>query len=278
MNPLPLLLNHAAASFNDLSLWKGSCRVWDQQLTSPGFERWLYLRAHRFGLMGRKDRRHLEQWIRPGMRVLDVGSNLGLYSVLMARLVGVQGRVVCFEPDPVLFQAFRRNCALNGVDWVEGHNCALGARSARLSFHQKITNSGDNHLGQTQPRDRLFRRTIEADVVALDVFLPGLEVDFIKIDIQGWELEALRGMQQTLAAQPAVTVYFEFFPAAYQRAGTTWRELVDFLHAGGFRISDPNTGHELTENDLARLADSMKDMKYTNLLARRHRETRRPSP
>ncbi len=275
MNPLLRLLNHAAASFNDLSLWKGNCRVWDLKLTSPGFERWLYLRAHRCGLMGRKDRHHLAQWIRPGMRVLDVGSNVGLYSVLMGSLVGTRGRVICFEPDPVLFQAFRRNCAQNGVDWIEGHNCALGARSARISLHQKITNSGDNHLGR--PQDRLFRRTIEVDLVALDTFLPGLEVDFIKIDIQGWELEALRGMQQTLAAQPAVTVYFEFFPAAYQRSGTTWRELVDFLRASGFQISDPNTGHELTDDNLARLVDSMKGMKYTNLLARRDRATRQTS-
>ncbi len=267
MNPFLRPLNRAAAAFNDLSLWKGGCQVWGQKMTSPGFERWLYLRAHRLGLMGRQERRFLEQHIRPGMRVLDVGSNLGLYSVLMAKQTGPKGRVICFEPDTDLFGSFQKNCRLNGVDWIEGHNLALGSRPARLTLHKMIINSGDNHLGQKS--GALFRHSVEIDVVALDEFLPDLRVDFVKIDIQGWELEAFRGMQKTLAAQPAVQVYFEFFPDIYQRSGTTYRDLIDFLHDAGFRISDPETGKSLGHADLIRLAESMRGMKYTNLLATR---------
>ena len=267
MNPFLRPLNRAATSFNNLPLWKGTCPVWGQRMTSHGFERWLYLRAHRLGLMGREDRRFFAEHIRPGMRVLDIGSNLGLYSILMAKLTGPSGRVTCFEPDADLFQSFQANCRLNEVDWVEGHNLALGSRPARLTLHKMIINSGDNHFGQR--RGELFRHSIEAEVVALDSFLPDLRVDFVKIDIQGWELEALRGMQRTLAAQPAVQVYFEFFPDIYQRSGTTYRDLVDFLHEAGFKISDPKTGRTLSLADLIKLAESMQGMKYTNLLATR---------
>ena len=94
MNPVLQLIDRLADGFNDLSCWKGSCRVWDLRMTSPTFERWLYLRVHGLGLMGREERRFLEAFVRPGMRILDVGSNLGLYSVLMARRIGPTGRVL----------------------------------------------------------------------------------------------------------------------------------------------------------------------------------------
>jgi FkbM family methyltransferase len=267
MNPALRLIDRAASTFNELPFWTGSCRVWDQDMASCTFERWLYLRAHRIGLMGRDDRRFLERFVRPGMRVLDIGSNLGLYSVLLGRKVGPTGSVVCFEPDPVLFAAFQKNCRANGVPWVTGHNVALGAKPARLKLHKMVINSGDNHLGETD--GALFRRAIEIDVVALDSFLPDLRVDFIKIDIQGWELEAFRGMVQVLRAQPAVTIYFEFFPGVYRRCGSTFHELVDFLHEAGFRICNPETGMAQSRSDLIRLGESMRGMKYTNLLATR---------
>src|SRR4051812_47558541 len=100
MNLLSRSINWAAKTFNTLPLWKSRCRVWSQQMSSPSFDRWLYLRLHRLGMMGRDERTFLNQSVRPGMRILDVGSNIGLYSIQMARLVGPTGRVISFEPDP----------------------------------------------------------------------------------------------------------------------------------------------------------------------------------
>jgi FkbM family methyltransferase len=267
MNPLLRAVDWSAAAFNGLPVWKGECRVWQQRMVSPTFERWLYLKAHRFGLMGSGERAFLEQNIRPGMHVLDVGSNVGLYSILMARLAGKTGRVTCFEPEPDLFAALRRNAELSGVTCIEAHNLALGAAPAELVLHRSIINSGDNHLGQ---RDgQLFRRAVTTKVVRLDDFLPRLKLDLIKIDVQGWELEVLRGMRGTLAANGDVRVYFEFSPNCYARAGSTYGELIAFLREAGLRIFDPAARRELDDAAVAALARSLGPSGYTNLLAAR---------
>ena len=271
MNPLLRALDWTAAAFNDLPVWKGQCRVWDQRLASPTFERWLYLRAHRLGLMGRAEKSFLEQNIRPGMCVLDVGSNLGLYSLLMARLAGETGRIICFEPDPDLFAALRRNQELNDLPQLEAHNLALGAAPAELILHRSIINSGDNHLGQKE--SSLFRREVTTRVVRLDDFLPGLKLDLLKIDVQGWELAVLRGMRETLQRNEAVRIYFEFSRLGYVRAGSTYEELIAFLREAGFLIFDPAAQRELDDARIAELVVSLDPSGYTNLLA-----MRRPFP
>jgi FkbM family methyltransferase len=264
MNPFRRSLEWTAATFNDLSAWKGECRVWRQRMVSPTFERWLYLRVHRLGLMGREDRAYLEKTIRPGMRILDVGSNLGLYSVLMGQLTGPNGMVLCFEPDPDLFAALQASCRLNAVPQVECHNLALGSAPAELTLHKSIVNSGDNHLGVSD--HGLFRRTITTQVVRLDDFRPQLKIDLVKIDVQGWELEVLRGMRRTLVENAGVQVYFEFSSLGYRRANSSYGELIAFLREAGFRIFDPVTGGELDDQAIEQLAQSAG---YTNLLASR---------
>jgi FkbM family methyltransferase len=245
-------------------------------MTSPTFERWLYLRAHRLGLMGRRERAFLEGHIRPGLRVLDIGANLGLYSVLAARLAGPAGKVACFEPDPELFAALQRNCRLNRVI-VEAHNVALGSTPGEVTLHKSIVNSGDNHLGASERP--LFRRAVTTRVVRLDDLLPELQVDLVKIDVQGWELEVLRGMRRTFAANPAVQVYFEFSPQGYLRAGSTPDELIAFFRSAGLRIFEPGAGRELDDAALATLADSLGRSGYTNLLAAGSAPARRlPDP
>jgi len=128
MNPLVGGLERLAVGFNELALWRGECAFWGLRFTAASFERWLYLRLHRLGRMGREERATLEKIVRPGMTVLDVGGNIGLYTVLLSRLVGPAGRVISFEPDPALFALLRENCALNGCTNVEAHNLALGRR------------------------------------------------------------------------------------------------------------------------------------------------------
>ena len=267
MNPLLRALDRTAAWFNELPLWKGTCRVWGQRMVSPSFERWLYLRLHQRGLMGKAERTFLESHVRPGMRVLDVGANLGLYSVLIARQAGPTGKVICFEPDPQLCAALQENCRLNAVT-ADARNLALGSSPGALALHKSVINSGDNHLGKAE--GALFRRSVMIEVVRLDDLLPALEVDLVKIDVQGWELEAFRGMRQTLLANTGVQVYFEFSPEGYTRAGSTYGELIAFLRGVGLRILDPRDGRELDDSALARLAHTLGPRGYTNLLAVRH--------
>ena len=265
MYPLLRSVNWAAKTFNELPIWKGECRVWTQRMISPNFERWLYLRAHQVGMMGRDEREFLEKTIRPGMQILDVGSNIGLYSIILARLAGPEGRVTSFEPDLELFTVFRRNCELNGIVNLTAHQLALGSARARLLLNKMIVNSGDNHLGATP--HVLFREAIAAEVVSLDEHLPNLPVDFVKLDVQGWELEALRGMRRMLTANRNVKIYFEFMPQNCPRAGSSYDDLLDYLQSLDFQIMDPVGGQVLDRAALTVLAKSLRGLHYTNLLA-----------
>jgi FkbM family methyltransferase len=253
--------------FNDLGLWKCECGVWDARLAAATFDRWLYLRLHRLGCMGREERAALQRIIRPGMTVLDVGANLGLYTALFARLVGKAGAVIAFEPDPALFALLRRNATLNGCTNITAHNLALGSRSDRAMLRKMIFNSGDNTLGSDG--NRCFRREVPIDVVALDEFLPALHVDVVKIDVQGWEFEVLLGMDRILAACPHAGIYFELWPDGLRRAGRTPAEMAEWLQDRGYRLYHAATGSELDEAGFAVLVSKLTGMKHADLLALR---------
>jgi len=263
-------LHHAAdrlaGAFSRAALWRREFRLWDQSVRARTFDRWLYLAAHRAGFMGRAQRAALERLVEPGMRVLDVGANLGLYTVLLARRVGPAGRVVAFEPDPELCALLRENCALNGCANVDAHALALGRRSERLRLHRLVLNSGDNSLGS---RDGdWFREEVEVEVVALDDHLPDLRADFVKIDVQGWEVDVLSGMERLLASGPRL--YVEFWPWGLRRAGRTPAELVAFLVDRGYRLHAGATGEILSRAALDRLlAEPAASKRYTDLYASR---------
>lgn len=263
------MLERLATWVNGWRLWRGECSFWDLRFAGGSFERWLYLRLHRLGRMGRPERATLERIIRPGMTVLDVGGNIGVYTVLLSRLVGPAGRVISFEPDPDLFASLQANCARNGCTNVELHNLALGRRQDRLVLRRLILNSGDNTLGRAGSRH--FRSEVEIGVAALDEFLPALRPDLVKIDVQGWELEVLRGMARLLAAQPPPALLLEFWPEGFRRAGYTAEDLVAFLTEQRFtlRLAEDPAGPPLDAAALAALTRRLTNLQHADLYATR---------
>jgi len=234
-------------------------------MASASLDRWLYLRLHRAGWIGSLERNALQRAVRPGMTALDVGANLGLYTVLLSRLVGPTGRVIAFEPDPHHFALLIKNCALNGCANVEAHNVALGTGRSRLALRKRLLNSGANTLGN--PDSRVFPTSVEVDVVSLDEFLPAIRPDLVKIDVQGWEMDVLGGMQRTLAACPHIALYFEFFPAGLRHAGHSPVELLDLLTKQNFQLylTDNSRDSLLDQNGLAALTRRLTGLKYADL-------------
>jgi len=263
------LVARIADFFNHASLWHCEHRVWGQRLASATFDRWLYLRLHSAGQIGAAQRATLQEIVRPGMTVIDVGANLGLYTVLLSRLVGPAGRVISFEPDPYLFGLLMRNCALNGCANVEAHNLALGSGRSRLVLRKRIFNSGANTLGASD--NRFFPSAVEVGVVSIDEFLPTLQPDLVKIDVQGWEIEVLKGMQQTLTTSANIALYLEFFPKGLRQAGYSADELLNFLAGQNFRLYlTDGTAHTLLDRaGLDALTIRLTRFKYCDLYALR---------
>jgi FkbM family methyltransferase len=249
------------------SFWRHEVRLRHFVLVVPSFDRWLYAKLHWLRLMGQEEISFLSRHVKPGMTVVDVGANIGFYSLILADLVGELGRVFAFEPSPALFEAARKSVEVNGKgSTVVLENIALGSQSGEAVLYKPPFNSGDNRLVPSQSH----RDGVRVRVSRLDDILPaGTHIDWIKIDVQGWEVEVLRGMTVTLHSNPWARLYFEYWPAGLRHAGQDGEKLIGTLHTMGLSVFRPDKERPLSEEELRRIAQTNK---YVNLVAYRTRE------
>lgn len=184
-----------------------------------------------------------ERLIRPGDRVVDVGANIGYFTVLFAELVGAEGRVLAIEPEPNNIRLLRKNVAARGCsDVVTIAETAVGAEpGSALLYTASSGNLGDNRMYYTPERQGLLpvkeRPSQPVPIARVDDLVEGWSgADFIKMDIQGFEGQALRGMTGLLEASPEVLLFTEFFPFGMRAAGTDPLGFLRDLRALGFEI------------------------------------------
>jgi FkbM family methyltransferase len=253
--------------FNRHPFWRRETAACGKRLTVPTFDRWLYVQLHAVKWMGR-DVPWLAEHIRPGMTVIDVGANIGYYTLVFADLVGPSGRVIAFEPDPDLFNAAVENVRLNGkAGTVQLHNCALGAQPAELYLQRGQVNSGDNRLHRSDPGTA---RSVAVRVLRLDDVLSSEKVDWIKVDVQGWECDVFEGMDQTLVRNlKTLQICFEFWPHGIRQAGRDPREVLTILRKSGYSIYRRESSTQLTDAELESYSRSAGRLTFLNLLAYR---------
>lgn len=140
---------------------------------------------------------HFCSLIEKGMTVVDVGANLGYYTLLAAKRVGDNGSVIAFEPNPFMFEIVQENVRINGWKNVQTFKIAVSdSEGLRLLNIPK-----DNILGGGSFRimtKNEVAETITVNTVNLDSFLQ-IDPDIVKIDVEGAELEVFRGMRGILA-------------------------------------------------------------------------------
>jgi FkbM family methyltransferase len=176
--------------------------------------------------------------LRPGMTVLDVGANVGYFTLLAARAVGPEGRVVAFEPVNENHELLCENVRLNGLENVTVERVALADRDAtgRMFLYRKDVNSGMGSLMGLEANAAVEQRAVAT--CTLDAYLAGARidrVDVIKMDIQGGEGKALDGMRETLARDAGPTLIWELNPLVLAEYGDSASRLVRLLEACGYR-------------------------------------------
>lgn len=135
---------------------------------------------------------------------IDVGANIGYFSIIGARSVGPTGRVYAFEPMDETYRLLRKNLSLNKLTNVEAVNLACFSSSGRVAM-ERTCDSGTSHLSFIESENS---KTV--CVTTLDEFVAqsGIKrIDVIKIDTEGCDLEVLKGARQTIAAfRPAILI------------------------------------------------------------------------
>jgi FkbM family methyltransferase len=182
-------------------------------------------------LTDRRERALYARCVRPGMTVADVGANIGVNTAWFADRVGPAGAVHAFEPEPENFA--RLGAAVRGRANVTPVQAAVAEASGARTLYLSPDLNVDHRV--YDPGDG--RRSVTIRSVALDdYFAPDQAVGFVKIDIQGFECQALRGMRRVLAQPACRGLVFEYFPAGWEAAGGTWAQAWELLAPLGFRL------------------------------------------
>jgi FkbM family methyltransferase len=173
------------------------------------------------------------QVVRSGTTALDVGANLGGYTVLLAHWVGPGGRVHAFEPAPGARAGLCRHLAMNGVaDRVSVHAEALSAGTGTARF-QAVGIQGDNRLMPGGTAGGIEIRTTSIDEFCA---IEGVRPGFIKLDVEGAELDVLKGARATIAAAgDALELYVEMHPHLWSAFGYSRTELQAEIELQGLR-------------------------------------------
>ncbi|MGP3924646.1 FkbM family methyltransferase [Streptomyces sp. 8N616] len=200
--------------------------------TQDLIQRYLYL----FGVWEPHLTRWLERRLRPGDVFVDIGANIGYYSVLASRLVGAEGQVVAVEASPAFHDRLLSNAGINACDNVRAVNTAVSDRDELLTFI--LVSSRNMGANSIVPYDGAAESTFEAEAHPLPEVLTEDELTrarVIKIDVEGAEGAVVRGLAPALdRLRPDAELTIEVTPQRMADLGDSVDELLDALSKHGF--------------------------------------------
>lgn len=164
-----------------------------------------------------------------GDTVVDVGANIGYYTILLADKVGKTGKVYAFEPDEISFEILLKNIKENNLKNIEAINAALGSKIGKLKLHKSKENFGDHKL---YGRDKDIEKV---KIINLDDYLKNIKINLMKIDTQGWEPEVIEGAKNIISKNKP-TIFMEYSPASYIQAKLDGQKMMKFLRSVYLKI------------------------------------------
>jgi len=176
--------------------------------------------------------------------VIDVGAHLGRYSLISSNRVGKEGKVISIEANPTVFEKLNKNLELNQVTNTTSLNYAVSSEKTKIKLFLLDESNDTYHAGNTIIRDRYNlttpkeERSIEVNANTLDNILPSVgirveDVNWIKIDVEGAELEVLKGASNILAKSKDIALLIEVHHVDENK--TLYESIMDLLKNYNFK-------------------------------------------
>lgn len=176
-----------------------------------------------------------EQYLRPGMGVLDIGANVGYFSLLAATLVGPTGFVQSWEPSADNAKVLFANCLLNQLENIEVIQSAATDKNQVFKYFRDSTNGNVSGMEQSQPEEMLSAETVMG--LRVDDFIAAsAQIGFVKIDVEGHEYKAMVGARNTLIRCKPIVVSEFSPPSLLGRSGVSGREYLQLFSELGYEI------------------------------------------
>jgi FkbM family methyltransferase len=195
----------------------------------------------------------LQARLRTGDTAVDIGANIGLHALTMARIVGSSGRVVCFEPLPDIAATLERTLRLNGFDkWTQVICSAVADSAGEATLHRAPHSPMSSLFPISEGSDSITVRTISLD----DHFAPGERVDIVKIDAEGAEPLVYKGMSRIIRENPGIELILEWSASHFVRSKQSPDSFWELIQRDGFRpqlIDDQEPGRLVVLQEAGRI-------------------------
>jgi FkbM family methyltransferase len=212
----------------------------------------------------------VHQLVKAGDSVVDIGANIGYYTLLLAKLVGEQGRVFAFEPEPRNLKLLQKNVALSGYRNIVVIPKAASNTTGNARLYLSDYNNGDHRMSNSsEPRDSIAISTVRIDEELRSYDRP---IRLIKMDVQGHEASALEGMPELLSRNRSISILSEFWPVGLKRSGADpWGYLACYVNRGFtlYHLNESANAIEPAEPANLMGPQSTSEDYYTNILATR---------
>ena len=186
--------------------------------------------------------------LKEGITVLDLGANIGYYSLLAGKQIGEKGKVFAFEPWHESFSLLQKNIEVNGFKNIIPVAKAVSNQCGRQKLFL-ASDPGQHSLGGDANCE-----SVEVDVTSVDEFVreQNISVDLVKMDVEGAEMSVLEGMAETISKNPHIKIITEFVPEHLELNNCSPSAFLEKLFSYGFKlyvINDEKHTRELMTPD-----------------------------
>jgi FkbM family methyltransferase len=210
----------------------------------------------------------IRKYVKKGDYVLDLGANIGYYTLIMSKIVGDKGKVFAFEPDENNFNLLKKSVETNNLKNVVLFKKGVADYNGTATLYLEKLNSA-HHMIHKPKNEKEIAGTSKIEIVKIDDVIKD-KISFIKMDVEGSEAKAIKGMGKTLLKNKSITLITEFAPEMISNSGEIPETYLENLKSCGFKIlnlnEDTNKLEEINIKQILNKHGRDKEKFFTNLL------------